>query len=287
MTRPEQRDAATATYGRFYYRYYTGPDDPDLPYGRTEHWLRFFGYIAERIVLDIAPGSVLDAGCAMGLLVEGLRDRGVDAHGVDVSEYALARVREDVRPHCARASVVEPFGRRFDLVVCIETLEHLEPVEAERAVANLCAHTDDVIFSSTPSHHKDATHVNVRPAEYWAEAFARHGLFRDVDYEASYVSPWAVRFRRRRDPVARIAGDYERLVARLRSENIGLRELSQERQAQLATMLERAEAAERELGVVKGTARWRLADRIGRVANRVLPPGTRRRSLLTRTPPPR
>ena len=80
-------------------------------------------------------------------------------------------------------------------------------------------------------------------------------------------------------------------LLRLRSENVGLRELSQERQAQLAAALERAEAAERELTAITGTARWRLADRVGRVANRLLPPGTRRRALIARrgpaAPPPR
>ena len=44
----------------------------------------FFDWIAERITRDINPKTVLDAGCAMGFLVEGLRARGVEAWGVDV-----------------------------------------------------------------------------------------------------------------------------------------------------------------------------------------------------------
>lgn len=274
--------AAATTYGHYYYRYYAGPGDHQLPYGRSEHWLRFFGYIAERIVLDIAPSTVLDAGCAMGLLVEGLRDRGVDARGIDISEYALERARDDVRPYCTRASVVEPFGRRFGLITCIETLEHLPEVEAERAVENICAHTDDVIFSSTPDHFKDATHLNVRPAEHWAQAFARHGLFRDVDYPASYVAPWAVRLRRRTEPFARIAAEYERLAARLETENQALRELSRERQDQLAATLDRLAAAQGELEAIRASARWRIAANIAWVVDRVLPPGSRRLAIMNR-----
>ena len=65
---------------------------------------------------------------------------------------------------------------------------------AANAVANLCAHTDDVLFSSTPGHFKEISHLNVRPPEYWAEQFARHGLYRDVDHDpTTYLCRWAVR----------------------------------------------------------------------------------------------
>ncbi len=281
------------SYDRFYYLRYFGPDG-ELAYGRSEHWLRFFGHIADRIVSDIGPGSVLDAGCAMGILVESLRDRGVDAHGVDVSEYALGEVREDVRPYCALGSVTEPFRRRYDLITCIETLEHLAPADAERAAANICAHTDDLLFSSTPTHFKEVTHLNVRPPEYWAELFARHGLYRDVDYDpATYVCRWAVRFRRLREPAPRVAGGYERLCSRLRQENQEVRELCLEQQDELRAVharLERAEAAAAsargELELVRGTATWRVAAGLARAAD-LLPRGARRALAgRVRRPPP-
>ncbi|HLC35873.1 MAG TPA: hypothetical protein VJJ70_12870, partial [Anaerolineales bacterium] len=52
------------------------------PYQRDQAWLSFFDGIAERIARDIAPRTVLDAGCAMGFLVEGLRKRGMEATGL-------------------------------------------------------------------------------------------------------------------------------------------------------------------------------------------------------------
>lgn len=279
--------AAEDTYDRFYYANYFGPA-ASMEYERSDHWLRFFGFIAERIVSDIGPGSALDAGCAMGMLVESLRDRGVDAYGIDISTFALERVRADIKLYCSRASVVDPFSRRYDLITCIETLEHLVPLDAERAVANICSHTDDVLFSSTPSHFKEVTHLNVRPPEYWAELFARYGLYRDVDYEpSSYIAPWAVRFRRRHDPLPRIAGTYERLVWRLRQENHDLREVSQERQSELARTIDRLQAMEsrvdratRELSLIRETPSWRVAQRMARIAERLLPLGSRRRAAM-------
>ena len=95
------------------------------PYQRDEGWLRLFGSIADRIVRDIRPSTVLDVGCAMGFLVEALRQRGVDAFGVDVSEYAIQNVHPDIQPYCWVASVTDPPPRTYDLIVCIEVLEHL------------------------------------------------------------------------------------------------------------------------------------------------------------------
>lgn len=194
-----------SAFNEYYYRHCCGQ-----PYERNDTWLRFFALVADRIVADINPREVLDAGCAMGLLVETLRDRGVDARGVDLSSFAIAAVAAPVRPYCTQGSIAEPFGKRFDLIVCIEVLEHMPADEADRAIANLAAHTDDVLFSSTPFDYREPTHINVRMPEDWAEAFARHGFYRDVDFDASFITKWAVRFTRRAVPVSRLVRDYER-----------------------------------------------------------------------------
>ncbi len=62
----------TELYDAYYYATGCGQ-----PYERNESWLRFFGGIADRIVSEIGPATVLDAGCALGFLVETLRERGV------------------------------------------------------------------------------------------------------------------------------------------------------------------------------------------------------------------
>ena len=59
--------------------------------------MEFFGTIADQVVAEIKPRRVLDVGCAKGFLVEALRDRGVEAFGIDVSEYAIGEVRPDIR----------------------------------------------------------------------------------------------------------------------------------------------------------------------------------------------
>ena len=218
-------------FDAYYYAHSCG-----RPYGRDEEWLRFFAAIADRIVSDmgsgVRPGSdrgqtpfrVLDAGCAMGLLVEALVARGVDAFGVDVSAYAISQAAPEVRNRCQVGSLTAPLDGRFDLIVCIEVLEHMPAADAAAALKNICAHTDDVLFSSSPTDFSEATHVNVQAPEVWAEAFAREGLLRDLDYDASFITPWAARYRRRTETLPRVVREYERTTARLNIERNELRQ---------------------------------------------------------------
>jgi GT2 family glycosyltransferase/SAM-dependent methyltransferase len=229
-----------ARYDAFYYAHGCG-----TPYQRDQQWLGFFASVAEHIVADIGPASVLDVGCAMGFLVEALRQRGVDAYGIDISEYAIANVDPAVAAYCRVAPATRPFGRTFDLVTCIEVLEHMSAAEADDAVANMVASTEDVLFSSTPFDYAELTHRNVQPPEYWAAMFARHGFARDVGFDASFVAPWTQRFRRLRAPWPRAVEEYERRLWQLDQERQARRELAISLRDELAgrdTELVRAQA---------------------------------------------
>lgn len=217
-----------------YNSYYYATGCGSQPYERNESWLRFFGGIADRIVADIGPVTVLDAGCALGFLVETLRERGVQAFGVDISEFAISNVHPSIEPFCWAGSLTDPLPRPYDLIVTIEVLEHIPAAAGEQVIANLCAHTDDVLFSSSPFDYKEATHCNVQPPEYWAERFARHGFYRDVDFDATFVTPWAARFRRSREPASRIVAAYERRWWQLQQENKARRDLNLEQRNEAA-----------------------------------------------------
>jgi hypothetical protein len=252
---------SAAIFDELYYRCGCG-----LPYRREPRWLDFFSGVAEQIVRRLAPQTALDAGCAMGFLVEALRDRGVEAEGIDVSEYAISQVREDVKPFCRVGSLLEPFPRRYDLIVCIEVLEHLPAAEAEPAITNLCCLCDDILFSSSPSDYAEQTHFNVQPAEYWAELFARQGFVRDVDFDASFITAWAVRFRRSTEPLPRVVRDYERRFAQLWKENTELR-------AALGEI-------RRELAATAAGPAWETAQALQRLRQVFVPNGSRRARWL-------
>lgn len=205
------REFPTPDYGEDYYA-----TDFGEPYGRTEHWLTTTAGYAERIVADLNPASALDAGCAIGLLVEALRERGVDARGVDISEYAIEQVPEALAPYCRVADLTDPLDREYDLISLIEVIEHIPPAAASDVLKNLCAHTSTLLFSSTPRHLDQPTHLNVRAQEDWSADLAGLGFYRDLTYDATWLTPWSALYRRRRDHSSTdMVRDYDRTVARL------------------------------------------------------------------------
>src|SRR5882672_9464229 len=93
---PLPKDDPNTLFGSDYYERGCGP----IPYAHTGHWLTFFGSLADEIIRNLRPSRVFDAGCAMGMLVEAFWDRGVEAWGVDISDYAISQVRRDMQPYC-------------------------------------------------------------------------------------------------------------------------------------------------------------------------------------------
>jgi len=244
-------------YDRFYYETYAfgvayRADSP--------RWCEVFDRIAETVVLELAPASALDAGCGPGLLVEALRRRGVEAWGVDVSEYAIENAAPASSAYCRVASVTEPLDREYDLIVCIEVLEHLPESLADSAVSNIAAHARTILFSSAPDDLRDPSHLNVRPQDYWAGLFARHGFFRDLTIDAGFVSPHALVLRRLEDgPIAAVRA-YEREYVRLANELKEMREVNVlivEDRAHLTAQLEQRGGAPLSTGSPSRRARLR------------------------------
>jgi len=295
MTQSERAEARF--YDAYYFQHGCGQ-----PYERNAVWLQFFGGIAQKIVETIGPRTALDAGCAMGFLVEGLRERGVDAFGVDISEYAIGQAHESIRPYCWVGSVSAPLPQRYDMIVCIEVLEHLRQPESEAAIANFCRFSDDILFSSTPFDYREATHFNVQPPEYWADQFARHGFVRDVDFDASFITPWAVRFRQSREPQHQIIRDYERRFWLLWKENTDLRSLAVDLRNQLAAseqtalalrtqitdhererqaLVEQTQTLQAQLRDFTHQPSWRIAQLLQQLRLWLAPPATRRERWLS------
>ena len=174
--------------------------------------------VADRAIALTNPSSVLDVGCATGMLVQAFVIHGVEAEGIDVSEYAVSHAHADVSGRLRVASATEPLDGRWDLVTCVEVLEHLSPDEAQTAIDNISGATDRVLFSSTPSDFAEATHVNVQPTADWAAWFAERGFFRRADANVSFLTPWAVLFERGDLTPREVTHRYESVLIPLQSE---------------------------------------------------------------------
>lgn len=184
--------------GKYDEEYYTKYDCS--PYQNRDYWEPFFNNVADGIIRIFNPRYVLDVGCAMGYLVEALRDRGVEAFGIDISEYAISNVRDDIKPFCFACSINEPLPScipaKIDVVTNIEVLEHLAKNEAEKAIGKMCSLSDTIVFSSSHDAFDDPSHINVQQREYWATQFSKHGFFDDIMKRPNYISKQAVAYRK-------------------------------------------------------------------------------------------
>jgi 2-polyprenyl-6-hydroxyphenyl methylase/3-demethylubiquinone-9 3-methyltransferase len=106
---------------------------------------------------DLEGAAVLDIGCGGGILAEAMARRGARVTGIDLSEKAL-RVAElhlhesGLSVRYERAAVEEYAGLHageFDLVTCMELLEHVpEPASMVAACARLVRPGGQVFFST-------------------------------------------------------------------------------------------------------------------------------------------
>ena len=162
-----------------------------VPYERNDHGLDFFGRVADELQRAFAPQTVFDAGCARGLLVESFWDRGVEAHGRDISAWAIEHARPDIKGFCSTGSIAEPIEGHYDLLTCIEVLEHMPEQDALRAITEMARAAPRILFSSSPVDFAEPALCNVRPTQYWLARWADAGFAPLTTHDAGYVAPHA------------------------------------------------------------------------------------------------
>jgi len=136
------------------------------------------------LIMDaLRPASVLDVGCGTGAWLSVFAALGVaDILGVDGPWVPAAQllIPED---RFQRVELEKPlaFGRKFDLVLCLEVAEHLPARAADVLVESLVRHGDVVVFSAAVPFQGGTHHVNEQWPSYWVEKFGNRG-FVGVDY---------------------------------------------------------------------------------------------------------
>lgn len=256
---PVAGGTTSADYANAYYRHYAGP-----PYTYDEpHWKEFFGTIADVLVAVLDPGTTYDAGCAKGFLVRALAERGVDARGGDLSDFAIAEAPPGLAERLEVRDLTQPFADRYDLVTCIEVLEHMAPEQARTAIGHLCAASDRILLSTTPEDFAESTHINIRPPAAWAQDFAAHGFFRRTDIDASFVSPWAVLLERSTPTPVEVVVRYETMIAPIVREVLAKRQAVLELQREVDEIADEATTAGRKAALAdEREKRLALADEL-------------------------
>ena len=101
--------------------------------------------IAKRFIeyYNLKPGAkILDIGCAKGYFVYDLRNLGMDAYGLDVSEYAIRCCPPEIMPYVLQRDVRTMYqlvydDNEFDLVTAISVVETLREPECREVIREI------------------------------------------------------------------------------------------------------------------------------------------------------
>lgn len=140
--------------------------------------------------------KVLDIGCAKGFMVKILRENGLEAYGVDVSEYAIGNAPSDINQYLFVANVESgmlPFNDGFfDFVVSMSTFEHLHSERMTfilREIQRILKPGGKIIINvPSPFNKKEAKkqeHITLLKRD-WILLFERSGFNSDLRLSESF-----------------------------------------------------------------------------------------------------
>ncbi len=143
-----------------------------------------FRYIADKF----GPASVLDLGCGLGGYIRMFAEWGAsEVRGVDgypTSELFLSP--SNYTSHDLSQPLA--LGRRYDLVVCTEVIEHIDEAYEDIALQTIARHASNVIlFSAAQPNQPGIGHVNCKSLAHWLDRW------RELGWEPAAFDSLAVR----------------------------------------------------------------------------------------------
>ena len=142
------------------------------------------------------PTTVLDVGCGIGAWLSVWALAGSEILGVDGQYLDDSKILIPVDRFVSYDLTLPlNLGRRFDLVTCLEVLEHLDEQAGQRLVGSLTSHGEVIVFSAASPGQGGTHHVNNRWPSYWARIFANYGYrvidpFRSLIWGDERISWW-------------------------------------------------------------------------------------------------
>ena len=165
--------------------------DADWHWDNTFADLPPFIYIGEKRRLL----SVLDVGCGIGAYLRLFSKLGIkDVQGVDGIPFSTTGLSQS---EYRQADLTQPlrFDRRFDLVMCLEVVEHLPAAASTALLDTIAEHAQGLIlFSAACPGQPGVGHINCQPLEFWLSEWAKRGwapdLAETLSVRALSTLPW-------------------------------------------------------------------------------------------------
>jgi hypothetical protein len=130
------------------------------------------------------PKTALVLGCARAYLVLALRELGVDAKGIDISQWAIDNAPAKIRPHLFVGDICDLSRFKtaaFDLVTAFDVFEHITVPDLYTALGEASRVCKDTLVIDVPiekddlhpdqSSGTDKSHVSVYSEQFWINQF--------------------------------------------------------------------------------------------------------------------
>ena len=125
--------------------------------------------------------SAIEFGCGGGWFTKSLIDRKIDVIGIEGASVGIKKCLERGIPKSLllKMDLRLPINleRKFDIALCSEVAEHIEPPFAATLIQSIVKHSNVVWFSSEePGTNRDHYHhSNEQPEVYWKNIFQFFG----------------------------------------------------------------------------------------------------------------
>jgi len=154
---------------------------PELTIPMVHHIIRHLDIKREHIILDY--------GCAKGFVVKAFRLLGLEAYGVDISEYAISQTPNDVKNFCkliSKTSDIFTDSTVFDWLISKDVLEHIPEEEIIDFLSQSAHHVKRMFVAIPlgiddssgkfviPAYANDKTHITIKTFDWWHDIFNRH-----------------------------------------------------------------------------------------------------------------
>lgn len=148
------------------------------------------------------PGSVVDVGSGDGTWLRAFSRRGSEVAGMDgpwvprrhlqIDEGDFFPIDLGKAPLPYALSLPRP---RYDLLISLEVLEHVDPERGDALVDLICSLSDTLIISAAAPDQGGTRHVNERWPDYWVTKFQDRGykpfdFLRYSIWNDERIAPW-------------------------------------------------------------------------------------------------
>lgn len=140
------------------------------------------------------PKSVIDWGCGIGSYLLAAKRCGVELlKGLDIGgDFAKKYTSEDVVGYIACGDITKKMVLdQFDVALCIEVAEHIEPTGSKQLVENVCSNVKNlVVFTAAPEGQIGTGHINCKPKQYWIDLFLENDCVYSVSETKIVLKLW-------------------------------------------------------------------------------------------------